>query len=114
MSRLPLSPAVAGLALGALVALLLAFALARATASDGPAAPPDVRPLRTGGAALSLPRLSQATPLPGLARTAPAARTVRAPVVTTVPAPVEPSPVTAKPKPAKPKPAKPVVIVGSG
>jgi hypothetical protein len=39
---------------------------------------------------------------------------VRAPVVTTVPAPVEPSPVTAKPKPAKPKPAKPVVIVGSG
>jgi hypothetical protein len=131
VSRLPLSPAVAGLALAGLVAFLLAFALAGATASDDRSASPGVRPLRTSGTALSLPRLSQAAPLPVLARTVRAATPARVraapphtkPVQTepvqTQPVqtqPVQATPVRNKPvrkRPVRKKP-KPVVIVGSG
>ena len=103
MQRLT-SPLAAALAVTAIAAFVLAFALAHAT---GPAhaGRPAIVPLRAAGGGVSLPHLSTAAPVPPLAQPAPAA--------TPTPAPAVLPPV---PKPAKPKShvTKPVVIVGSG
>jgi hypothetical protein len=86
---------VAAAALAGLLVLLVAFALARATA-PGHAAPPALRPLPAASRGLTLPHLSQATPLPALAAPAATASAAR-------PAPLRPR-----------KTQQPVDIVGSG
>jgi hypothetical protein len=104
------TPLRAAVALAAIAAFVLCFALARATA-PAHARGPQVRPLTARGGGVALPHLSQATPLPGLARPAPKpepppTRTVTAPAAAPKPKPLPPV--------TRAKPRKPVVIVGSG
>jgi hypothetical protein len=88
-----------------------AFAAGRLTASDGQAPAPRLVAAHVGGAAVSLPHLSSAAPLPALAAT-PKPRVVTQPAPA-APAPVQLAPLPTPPKHANPK-AKPVRIVGSG
>lgn len=88
-----------------------AFAAGRLTASNGHAPAPRLVATHVTGAAVSLPHLSSAAPLPALAATP-------KPRVVTEAAPTEPAPVQLAPLPTPPKhanpQAKPVRIVGSG
>jgi hypothetical protein len=99
------SPLAAALALTAITAFAVAFALARATGPARGAGGPAIAPLHAAGGGLSLPHLSTAAPVPPLAQPASAA----------LPAPA-PAALPPLPKPVKPKShvTKPVVIVGSG
>jgi hypothetical protein len=107
-------PSLAAALAAGLVAVAIAggaFAAGRLTAPDRRPATPRLAAARLTGAAVSLPRLSSAAPLPALAATPkPRVVTQAAP---TVPAPVRLAPLPTPPKHANPK-AKPVRIVGSG
>jgi hypothetical protein len=92
------SPAWVAVAAASLAAFAGAFALARATAPEHESSPRGLPALRSGGGAVSLPHLSQASDLPPLA----------------APAPVHTTPPPPAPPVAAPTPPKPVVIVGSG
>jgi hypothetical protein len=111
MARVSLLSAAVGAA--AVAAFVLGFALARATGTAHAGRSPVIRELHAAGGGVSLPHLSDAAPLPALARRAPVVRA--APVANPASAPPKPSP--APPKPSRPKRAQhvePVVIVGSG
>lgn len=100
--------------------LALAVVAGRMTASSKAAAAPTLATVHAAGSAISLPQLSQASPLPALAaRPAPAQTAAQTPVATQVPAelptvqPVQIQ-VPAIPKAPKRTSVKPVRIVGSG